>query len=356
MIEIDGQYGEGGGSIPRVALALSTLTNKPFKITNVRANRPNPGLKAQHLTAIQALKEICQAKASDVFLGSQEFMFVPGKIKKGTFNFDIGTAGSITLLLQALTLPCLFAPGKVTLNLKGGTSGKWSAGIDYLQNILLPHLRKFVDKIDLKIIKRGYYPKGGGEIQLIIHPKYLNEFYQDLREIPRINLTELGDLVQIKGVINCSTHLEEKEVAERIKRSAEITLAPRNCPTDIRIEYANTLSPGGEIVLWAQYASEEEINFKNPVILGADARAEKGKSAEKVGQEAANNLIQEIKSGACVDKYLADQLLLYLALLPGSKMRISELTEHTKTNMYIIEKFLDIKFNLKGLEISVERR
>tara|TARA_Y100000310_G_scaffold314502_1_gene363927 strand:+ start:104 stop:1177 length:1074 start_codon:yes stop_codon:yes gene_type:complete len=356
MIELDGNYVEGGGSIARVALALSTLTGKPFKITNIRAGRKQPGLKAQHLTAVKALKEICQAQASDVYLGSKEFMFIPKKIKKGTYEIDIGTAGSITLLLQALLPPCLFAPGKITLKIKGGTSGKWSASVDYLQNILLPHLNKFVDKINFKILKRGYYPKGGGEVELTIHPKHLQDFYQNLNTIPKINLTEPGKLVQIKGIINCSKFLEKGKVAERIKQSAEITLRKLDCPTDIAVEYSDTLSPGGEIVLWARFSQGEEINFNNPVILGADARAEKGKKAEIVGQEAAQELIQEIKSGASVDKYLGDQLLMYMALLPGSKINVSEITDHCKTNMYVIEKFLDVGFVVKGKEVEVIKK
>ena len=112
--------------------------------------------------------------------------------------------------------------------------------------------------------------------------------------------------------------MEKAEVAERIQHSAKVTLTPRNCPTDIRVEYTNTLSPGGEIVLWAKYAPDEGINFNNPIILGADARAEKGKPAELIGKKAAQDLIQELKSGACVDKYLVDQILMYMALLPNS--------------------------------------
>ena len=155
MIQLDGSYGEGGGSLIRTALALSTLTKKPFKINNIRAGRPKPGLKAQHLTAIKALKEICNAKTKDFELGTTDFWYHPGKIKSGVYNINIGTAGSITLLLQALILPSMFAPNKITLKVTGGTCGKWQASVDYLQNVLLPHLKRFVSKIELKIMKRG---------------------------------------------------------------------------------------------------------------------------------------------------------------------------------------------------------
>jgi RNA 3'-phosphate cyclase len=347
MIEIDGSYLEGGGSIARVAMALSTITGKEFKITDIRSGRKQPGLKAQHLTAIKALKEICGAETNPVEIGSVGLEFKPGKLKKGIFEIDIGTAGSITLLLQALLLPCMFAPGKSTLRIKGGTSGKWQASVDYLQNILLPHLKKFVSKISVKILKRGYYPKGGGEILVEVWPKL------NLEGVPRIELLKQGKLEQVKGVVNCSRILEKGEVGERIKRSAETELKKLNCPINIRVEYAETLSPGGEIVLWGLFSDGGEIDFNNPVILGGNALAEKGKSSEEVGQEAALELISEIESKGCVDKHLSDQILIFMSLLPGSKVRVTEVTDHCKTNIYVIEKFLDVDFKVEGKEISV---
>ena len=222
MIQLNGSYEEGGGALVRTALALSALTGKEFKVTNIRSNRPEPGLKAQHLTAITALKEICQAETNEIKLGSTELYFKPGKVKKGIYEIDIGTAGSITLLLQALILPCLFAPGKITLNITGGTCGKWQASVDYLQNIVLPQLHRFVEKIDLKILKRGYYPKGGGQVKLEITPKLkIEDFKSGWKELQsktaKILLTEPGSLEQLKGVINVSSELQGKEVAERIK-------------------------------------------------------------------------------------------------------------------------------------------
>ena len=304
MIKLDGSYMEGGGALVRTALALSTLTNKPFEVNSIRSGRPNPGLKAQHLTSIKALKEICSAKTSDIELGTKEFWFHPGKIKRGIYEFDIGTAGSITLFLQAIILPCLFAPGKITLKVKGGTCGKWQASVDYLQNVLIPQLSRFVEKMELKVLKRGYYPKGGGEIQLEINPRFkLNEyenfsqFSEDLRyKTVKINLFEQGEMEQIRGNINASSDLSEMEVAERIKKSAENSLKEFEVPTNIRTEYKNTLSIGGEIVLWALFSQEGKMDFDNPTILGADSLIEKGKSSEKIGKDVADKLKIEINS------------------------------------------------------------
>jgi RNA 3'-phosphate cyclase len=355
MIEIDGSHGEGGGSIARVAMALSVLTGKEFKIDKIRSGRKQPGLKAQHLTAIKALKEICGAETNEIGIGSTKLEFKPGKLKRGVFEIDIGTAGSITLLLQALLLPCMFAPGKVTLRIKGGTSGKWQASVDYLQNILLPHLKKFASKISVRILKRGYYPKGGGEVLVEISPKVnLENLKNGLKEIKRIELIEQGNLEQVKGVVNCSLALEKAEIGRRIKISAKERLKRLGCPVDIRVEYAESLSPGGEAILWTVFSKDGDVNFDNPVILGGDALAEKGKSSEEVGKEAALELISEINSKGCVDKHLGDQLLIFMCLLPGSRIKVSEITEHCKTNMYVIEKFLDVKFKITGEEISVE--
>ncbi|MFH1275891.1 MAG: RNA 3'-terminal phosphate cyclase, partial [Candidatus Woesearchaeota archaeon] len=165
MITLNGSFGEGGGALVRTALALSTLTGQEFKVDKIRSGRPNPGLKAQHLQAINALKQICNAETNEIKIGTTDLYYKPGKIKAGIYNIDIGTAGSISLLLQALILPCMFAPGKVTLNVTGGTCGKWQAPVEYLQNVLLPYLKKFVEKIEIKIIKRGYFPVGGGQVK-----------------------------------------------------------------------------------------------------------------------------------------------------------------------------------------------
>ncbi len=353
MIELDGSWGEGGGSLCRTALALSALTGKEFRATKIRAGRKQPGLKAQHLQAIKALEKICQAETSELEIGSTELHFKPGEIKSGTYDIDIGTAGSITLLLQALIPPCLFAPGKVTLNITGGTCGKWQASVDYLQNILLPHLRKFTEKIDLKVLKRGYYPKGGGKVRLEISPKY--QHYQEIEGL-LIKLTEQGKLEQIRGIINAAAPLEEKKVVERIKNSAEERLKEYRVPVTIRMEYASAESVGGDALLWGVFSRDGDVSYDNPVLLGSDCLVEKGKKSEQIGKEAAENLIKEINSRAAADYHLADQLIVYMALLPGSEIRTSQVSQHAQTNIYVVEKFLDVKFEVEGEKIRSEKK
>jgi len=363
MIELDGSYIEGGGALVRVALALSTLTGKEFKVTNIRSGRPNPGLKPQHLTAIKSLKQICDAETNDIELGSSELVYKPGKIKRGIYEIDIGTAGSISLLSQALILPCLFAPGKITLKINGGTCGKWQASVDYLQNVLLPHLQKFVEKIELKVLKRGYFPKGGGEVHLEITPRFkLKEFdnveslLEELQfKAAKIKLTEQGELEQIRGNVNVSSELQDKEVGERIKKAAKQSLNKFMAPINIRVEYSNTFSIGGEIVLWAVFSRDGNVDFDNPIILGGDALVDKSKMSEEIGREAAEKLKKEIESEAPVDYYLADQLVSFMALLPGSEILASSVSNHAKTNIYVVEKFLPVGFKIEGNRIVVEK-
>lgn len=359
MITLDGSYGEGGGALVRTALALSTLTGQEFTVTNIRSGREQPGLKAQHLTAITALQEICQAETNAITIGSSELWFKPGKIRSGTYPIDIGTAGSITLLLQSVLLPSLFAPGKITLTITGGTCGKWQASVDYLQHILLPQLRKFVKRIELQIIKRGYYPKGGGQIILEISPKIKDftdqkTFFQELhQQVPAITLTSFEKWEQIRGIINLSKELQEKEVGERIKTAAEKTLKSSRLPTAIRIEYVDSHSVGGEVLLWAVGTKDGDVDVNNPLLLGSDVLIEKGKTSEHLGTEVAEKLLREINGGFPVDPHLADMLVPFLALRPGSALATREITPHALTNMHVVEQFLPVKFQYDQHAITV---
>jgi len=350
MIKIDGAHGEAGGQIARTAMALSTITGKPFEIINIRKGRCNPGLKAQHLHCIKALEELCGAKTQGAILGSSNLTYEPGTIKGKTISINIGTAGSITLLLQALLIPSFFADTKVRLKITGGTDGKWAQPYDYFKNIFVPQIERFVENIEVNLIQRGYYPKGNGLVDSSIVPKFKlkdSNGFEDFLELIRTkeldyNLIECDKLKEINGVSHASNLLKDAKVAERQIKGAKQELIKLNLPIKIRTEYDETLSPGSGIVLWAKYEKSK---------VAGDSLGEKGKKAEIVGMDAAKNLIKEIESKAPVDKYLADQLLPFLALSKG-KIKVSQITNHCKTNMYIIEKFLDIKFKVEGNIIS----
>ena len=354
MISLDGSVGEGGGSISRVALALSTLTQQPFEITDIRKNRPNPGLKNQHLFCIKALEKLCNAKSENAFLGSTELKYWPGKIEGKIIDIDIETAGSISLFLQAVLLPSMFADKTAKFNITGGSDVAWSPPYDYFTNVFLPQLQKYA-KIECKLIKRGYYPKGNGKVEIKISPIYkisdfnnFDEFYSNLKNnAPKINLAEQGNLVQIKGISHASSDLQNANVAERQAKSAEMELSRYKCPISIRAEYSSALSTGSGIVLWAIFSTQkDEINIKNPIRIGADSLGERGKKAEIVGKEAAQSLIEEIESKAPADMHLADQILNFMALAGNSRIKASKITNHTKTNIYTIEKFLGKIFSV----------
>lgn len=356
MLTIDGSYLEGGGQIVRTALALSTLTGIPFRCIDIRKGRKDTGLKAQHLTAIKALEELCGAQCEGAALGATEITFYPKPIKKFRHTIDIGTAGSISLLLQSLLPPLLFAEKNVSLTIIGGTDGLWAMPIDYMQAVLLPQLQRFT-KIDMKMTKRGYYPKGGGVVDLKIKPfwkKYAS--FEDLlltlrKEVIPYHFDKQKKLLCIKGISHASMDLQNAKVAERQTHAAKALFHTVDCPIKIDTAYSQTLSTGSGITLCALFGDEEE-DQRNPMRLGADALGEKGKKAEIVGEEAAKKLLHEIQSGAAVDIHLADNILPYLALC-GGKIHTSTISLHAKTNIWVIEKFLGEIFTVENTYISV---
>jgi RNA 3'-phosphate cyclase len=362
MIQIDGSFGEGGGALVRTALACSLLTKRPFSVNNIRSKRPNPGLKAQHLEAIKAIKQLApKTKTSHIELGTTEFWFHPGAIKSGQYRFDIKTAGSIGLFLQAILPPCLFAPSKVTITIKGGTCGKWQASVDYLQRILLPSLQRFTSKLTLSITKRGYFPKGGGEAILEISPKYkLKDFnnVQSLiseiqKETTKIEYINQGKLECIKGFVNASKDLSDIQVARRIESASSTSCRSLNVPISIDKGYFPSLSTGGEFLIWTVHSQEGKINPTNCVRLAASILIEKNLSSEQIGQTVAKNLKKIISSNAGVDHFLADQLLIYMALIQGSSIKTTQVTNHSITNIHIIEQFIPIRFLINEKENTI---
>ena len=343
MIHLDGSYHEGGGQIVRTALALSTITGMAFEVCDIRKGRPNPGLKNQHLYCIKALEELCDAKSEGAELGSCELRFEPGKIRPKTINIDIGTAGSITLMLQAVLLPSLFAQAPLKIKIKGGTDVRWSMPFDFFDGIFLDFARDFAEG-DVKLLRRGYFPKGGGKIDIKIKPRYdirsfpsFSEFISKLRQdIKPLDMTLQGSLQKISGISHASRMLETAEVAVRQARAARRRLNSLDVPTEIKAEYCDTLSPGSGITLFAEFERCK---------LGADALGERGKRSEDVGEEAADKLISEIQSNAAVDQHIADNLIPILALV-GGKIKVSKITAHTLTNIYTVEKFLGKIFDV----------
>jgi RNA 3'-phosphate cyclase len=333
MIEIDGSFGEGGGALLRVSTALSALTRNPIHIKNIRAGRSQPGLMPQHLNAILALQKLSNAKVNGLTIGSEEISFIPQDLKKGNFQVDVGTAGSITLILQAFMIPSGFAPGRVKITLKGGTDVRWAPPVDYLRNVTIPILRSIGHQIKVKLLKRGYYPQGGGKLQAYIKP--WNDFQSFLIHDFKVDF--------IKGVSHCNKL--PRHVAVRQALAAEKKLKLAGYDSQIVIETVNdALGPGSGIVLWSEFDDQTYPLGR----VGGSSLGEPGKRAELVGQEAAIELLKHLSIGAPLDRYMADQIIPYMAIHGFSSVKIAELTSHTLTNIYAAEKILSDHFQVRG--------
>ena len=335
MIEINGSVGEAGGQVLRTACALSAITKKPCHVFNIRRGREKPGLIPQHLLGIQALAQLCNGRLEGDFLGSEEIKFYPGQTYRERISINIPTAGSITLVLQTLIPPALFAPFPIKIVFDGGaTDTFFSPTIDYFRYVFLKILKKIGAKVEINVIKRGYYPEGGAKVEVKVFPAKLKN----------LNLTELGSLKKILAISGASNSLKDKKVAERQVAGIREILGKLKLPTEEKIEYYDTACPGSQICLICE--------FEN-TLIGTDNLGKLGKRAEDVGKEAALELLKEQKSGTCLDKHLADQILPYLALIGDkSSVTVSEITNHCQTNIWVIEKFIDGKFEIKNNLIS----
>jgi len=337
MIEIDGSYGSGGGQVLRTAMGLACLTGKACRISNIRAKRRKPGLAPQHLTAIKAVAEICGAELSSAFIGSTNIIFKPGSIRGGKYSFDIGTAGSVTLVLQALVPPALFADNEVEIEITGGTDVPWSPTTAYFEHIFCDHMKKMGAEIAIETDRHGFYPRGGGKAKATIKP-WKN---------PSPLVMESRSDVQKLEICSIASHsLKKAHVAERQADAAESLL--RIKPVVKESLYVDSESPGSSINIRARYPE---------CILGSQAIGERGVPSERVGETAATELLGGISSGATADIHAADQLLIYMALARGkSSITVRELTGHIRTGIWLIEQFIDKKFtvSMQGNAYKIE--
>ena len=323
---IDGSYGEGGGQILRTSIALSAILGEDVEIINIRAKRKNPGLAAQHLLGIKLAGMMSNAKISGHKVGSQRVVFSPSKIKGGEYRIDIGTAGSITLLLQTAIPIALFADSKVILKIMGGTDVSWSPPIDYYRYVLSYFLRRMGVRIDIEVIERGYYPEGGGKIRVEIEPT----------ELEGLGILERGEMKGKRAYINMRglpMHIVER--MEKIIRDYKIfedvgkSARSKGCGLVILEEYSNT-------------------------ILAGDSLCKRGLQAEKVARIALEKLERERDSNSMVDVNMGDHLITFGSLANGiTTYYIREVTEHIKTNAWVVQKF-GKRVKIEGNKIEIQ--
>ena len=242
MLEVDGSHGEGGGQLLRMAIALSVLTEQPIRVARIRAGRKNPGLAAQHATAVGALAKMCDAEVDGLRIGSSTITVQPGKIRPGAYSFDVGTAGSVTLVLQALIPVAAAAPGPVRLRVVGGTDVPWSPPADFFARVFLPLLRRVGGRVEVEVMRRGYYPRGGGIVEAVVQPT---------REWSPLEFTELGKVGRVRGIAHVANLPEE--IPKRMKHAATRRL---HGLADVKIEERiyrgeDAVGQGGALVLWA---------------------------------------------------------------------------------------------------------
>ena len=343
MVVIDGSYGEGGGQVLRSALTLAALTGQPTRIEHISAGRSRPGLRPQHLTAVRAAAAVCEARLEGDELGSQTVTFEPaGPPASGSYTFDVaavtrgGSAGSVALLVQTVLLPLALAKGDSRLTLRGGTHVPWAPPASYLEHVFLPLLARMGVGAHLDLMRWGFYPAGGGEIQVRVEGR--------AKSLCPIALTGRKELQRIWGtavVMNLPAHIPQR-MADRARNVlAGAGLRARVEPLRLR-----GAGPGAGIFLFAEYTAWPT---GEAVAVGFTAYGRKGLPAERVAEDACEQLLLHHRSGAPADSHLADQLVLPMALADGeSRVRTSQVSQHLLTNVWVVRRFLARNVRVEG--------
>ena len=329
IIEIDGSLGEGGGQVLRTALSLSIVTGKPIRLFRIRAGRSKPGLAHQHLTCIKAAKQLSSATVKGGALGSDTLEFAPTEIRPGDYSLDVTTAGSISLVVQTLFLPLSLAKAPSRVTLRGGTHVKWSPSFEFLQDQWLSYLKTIGFAISLRLEKAGYYPQGGGIVKASIQP---------VEALRPLELSARGQIQQVKGLVfisNLKKAIADRQLAEVQKNLFSLGISPE-------IEIRDYPSPGTGTGTHLRAAFENGSGSFTSL-------GERGVPAERVASVSAKNVREYIDSGAAVDRFMADQLILPLSLTGGeSSFTCEQVTPHLVTNARIVEMFVRVKVEVDG--------
>jgi RNA 3'-terminal phosphate cyclase (ATP) len=329
MIEIDGSVHSGSGTILRYSVALATLLHEPLHLIRIRAGRDKPGLRPQHLKAVQACSSLSGGTLEGATVGAQEIFYHPGpSLKGGQFHWDIGTAGSTTMLAYSLLPIALFADAPCHLSLTGGLFQDFAPSLFHMQRALIPSLQKMGARVEIAMVRPGYVPQGLGHIQMSVFP------VPD--SLKPISMPEQGKVTRIDGIALAS-HLEKEKVAERMALHGKKILAAKGYEAKIKIwDDRTSVQKGAAFFLRAQ--------TDRGILLGADQAGKLGRRSETIAEFVAASLLKDLSANATVDRHLADQLILFAALARGrSRYSIPFPTSHVESNLWLVEKLLGAK-------------
>lgn len=340
MIQIDGSLHSGSGTILRCAVALATLVGEPLHMVRIRARRPQPGLRPQHVQALRACCAFSRGHLEGDEVGSDTITYHPGKSRSGgDFSWDIGTAGSTTMLALTVIPLALYAGRSCRFSLQGGLFQDFAPSGHYLQKVLLPMVRAMGAEIELAILRPGYVPKGAGHLTLQVKPRK-----EPLRAITRL---KPGGIKAVRAIALAS-HLEKEQVGRRMAAHCRGLLEQRGYRTEIQtIEDATAVQKGAALLLW--------VETDSGCLLGADRAGRRGRSSESIAEFVVSTLWEDLLTGATTDRYLADQLILFAALADGrSEYLIPRLTGHVQSNLWLVETILGATTALKGNCLTIK--
>jgi len=339
MITIDGGAKSGSGTIVRYSVALASLLGKEIRIQNIRARRDKPGLRAQHLKVIQACREMCCGVVEKAVVGSREISYIPReRFRGGEYSWDIGTAGSTTMMAQTLLPLACFAPRPSKFRLEGGLFQDFAPSAYHMKFVLLPLLKQMGIRAELDIIRPGYVPKGGGIMEVRVEPA---------GKLKPLRLTERGKLLSVKGIA-LSSHLEEKKVSYRMAQECRKVLGSYGYKAEIQeLCDESSLQAGAALAIYAETSLGNRI--------GSDRAGKPDRSSESIGRYVAQSFMKDIGTRATVDRYVADQLIIYAGLSEGvTRYSVPRITEHVETNLWLIEEFLGARTKIEGNLIEIE--
>jgi len=339
VILIDGSVRSGSGTIVRHAVALASLLGKGTTIKNIRAGRPKPGLRAQHLRVVQACREMSDGKVTNASLGSKEIIYEPGeRLIGGDYSWDIGTAGSTTMMAQTLLPVACFARRPSRFRLEGGLFQDFAPSAYHMRFVLLPLLRQMGVRAELDIIRPGYVPRGGGIIEMRVEP---------LGRLTPLVLTARPEIFNIRGLA-LSSGLSEKRVSRRMASECRRVLKLQGYDAEIQeVEDDSASQEGAALAVYAETAGGGRIGF--------DRAGKPGRSSESIGRYVAEGLAADIATGASVDRYTADQLIIYAALAEGvTTYSVPRMTDHVDTNLWLVEELLGARTKSYGNVLEIE--